>query len=112
MGGQAQAAEWLRNYLSQLPWLGPAGPLIDRLPDWLLLATGPVALVIFALLLGWAWPKKRKRASKISHQGSAEQARVPHPVLKPPTPAEPNDPDTLTSMNNLAQTLYARGYLV
>lgn len=44
------AAQWLRAWLAQLHWLEPARPIIDRAPDWLLLAAGPAFVALFVLL--------------------------------------------------------------
>ncbi len=45
------AAEWLRAWLAQLPWLEPARPIIDRAPGWMLLAAGPALVALLVLLL-------------------------------------------------------------
>ncbi|MGD9967976.1 MAG: tetratricopeptide repeat protein [Hyphomonadaceae bacterium] len=51
MGWLDQTAQWLRHLLAQQSWLEGWHTSIDATPDWALLAVGPVALALFALVL-------------------------------------------------------------
>ena len=55
----ATVAGWLRDQLKGSAWLDPIQPAIERIPDWALVATGPLFLIAAGLLAVWFWPGKK-----------------------------------------------------
>jgi WD40 repeat protein len=66
-----QAAEWLRELLVRQAWIEPARPLLDRTPDWVLLAAGPALLVLVLLAFR---PRRQSGARKELLDAKARRA--------------------------------------
>lgn len=52
-----EAAGWLRAWLARQAWLDGWQPTIAQTPDWALLAAGPAALLVLAVLMRAQWPR-------------------------------------------------------
>jgi WD40 repeat protein len=86
MGWLDPAADKLREFLSQAPMLDAWQPTIAQMPDWALLAAGPIFAVLLSLLT-WILMPHRQRARRASERRSLEpkleslSGRTPSPPL-------------------------------
>jgi hypothetical protein len=79
MDWMSQAAAWHTGVLAQ-PWLEAWQPATANTPDWALLAAGPAALSLIALLMRLTCPGPRASAANASANAT------PPPASLPPAP--------------------------